>query len=92
MCRDPIKALDQLIGIGVDRILTFEQKNMTSERVDLLANLIQKAEDRVIIMSGAGLTPENIKDINRRVKAKEYHSTLSRAVESVMLYMRNAFT
>ena len=43
MCRDPIKALDQLIGIGVDRILTFEQKNMTSERVDLLANLIQKA-------------------------------------------------
>jgi copper homeostasis protein CutC len=39
-------------------------------------------------MPGAGLTPDNIKDIHRRVKAKEYYSTLSKAFESLMLYRR----
>ena len=89
MCRDPYKALDQLIEIGVDRILTSGQKNMAPDGVGLIAELIKLAGDRVIIMPGAGLEPENIKEFHRKVKAKEYHSTLSAPIESTMQYRRS---
>ncbi len=86
MCRDPYKALEQLIEIRVDRILTSGQQNKASDGVELIADLVEKAGDRVIIMPGAGLTPENIKAFHERVQAKEYHSTLSETIESSMRY------
>lgn len=50
MSRDPYKALEQLINIGVDRILTSGQKNKASEGAKLIADLVEKAGNRVIIM------------------------------------------
>ena len=88
MCIDPYKALEELIEIGVNRILTSGQKNMAPEGVDLISGLVRKAGDRVIIMPGAGLEPENISDFHRKVGAKEYHSTLWDSVESVMRFRR----
>jgi copper homeostasis protein len=88
MCKDPYKALEQLINIGVDRILTSGQKNKAPEGVHLIADLVEKAGDRVIIMPGAGLTPENIRGFHQQVKAKEYHSTLSEIVDSSMRFRR----
>jgi copper homeostasis protein len=84
MCRDPYVALDELIEIGVDRILTSGQVNMAPDGVDLIAELVRKAGDRVIIMPGAGLDVENIAQFHAKVGAKEYHSTLWDKVESVM--------
>ncbi|MCW4012069.1 MAG: copper homeostasis protein CutC, partial [Candidatus Bathyarchaeota archaeon] len=52
MCRDPYKALEQLTDIGVDRILTSGQKNKAPEGAELIADLVEKAGDRVIIMPG----------------------------------------
>jgi copper homeostasis protein len=89
MCRDPYKALEQLIEIGVDRILTSGQKNMAPDGVELIAELVKLAGERVIIMPGAGLEPENIKEFHRKVKAREYHSTLSEPIESTMQYRRS---
>ena len=88
MCRDPYKALEQLISIGVDRILTSGQKNKAPEGAELITDLVEKAGDRVIIIPGAGLTPENIRGFHQQVKAKEYHSTLSEVVESSMVFRR----
>jgi len=84
MCRDPYVALDDLIEIGVDRILTSGQVNMAPDGVDLIAELVRKAGDRVIIMPGAGLEVENIAEFHSKVGAKEYHSTLWDKVESGM--------
>lgn len=88
MCRDPYRALDQLIDLGVDKILTSGQKNMAPEGIELIADLVQKAGDEIIIMPGAGLEPENIADFHARVNAKEYHSTLWDRVESAMEYRK----
>ena len=88
MSRDPYKALEQLINIGVDRILTSGQKNKAPEGAKLIADLVEKAGNRVIIMPGAGLTPENIKGFHTMVKAKEYHSTLSELIDSSMRFRR----
>lgn len=89
MCKDPNKALDELIKIGVDRILTSGQKNMAPEGVDLIAGLVKKAGDRIIIMPGAGLEVENISEFHAKVGAKEYHSTLWDKVESMMKFRRS---
>lgn len=88
VCKDPFEALEQLIEVGVDRILTAGQRNMAPEGIDLIAELVRRAGDRVIIMPGAGLEPENIADFHSKVKAKEYHSTLWGKVESGMKYRK----
>lgn len=67
MCKDPYVALDELIEIGVDRILTSGQVNMAPEGVDLIAELVRKAGDRVIMMPGAGLEVENIAEFHAKV-------------------------
>jgi copper homeostasis protein len=89
MCLDPYGALEELIELGVDRILTSGQKNMAPEGVDLIADLVKEAGDRVIIMPGAGLEVENIADFHALVGAKEYHSTLWNKVESVMEFRKS---
>ena len=89
MCRDPYKALDQLVEIGVDRILTSGQRNKAPDGIELIAELVEKAGNQVIIMPGAGLTPENIKVFHKRVQAKEYHATLSEVVESSMRFRQD---
>lgn len=88
MCKDPYKALEQLIEVGVDRILTSGQLNMAPDGVDLIADLVKKAADRIIIMPGAGLEVDNIKRFHEKVQAKEYHSTLWGKVESQMIYRK----
>lgn len=88
MCRDPYKALEELIEGGVDRILTSGQVNVAPDGVKLIADLVQKARDRVIIMPGAGLDPDNIAGFHKQVQAKEYHSTLWDKVESTMIYRK----
>ena len=55
---------------------------------ELIAELVELADDSVIIMPGAGLEPENIKAFHQKVKAREYHSTLWMRVESGMEYRK----
>ncbi len=88
VCRDPYVALEQLIELGVDRILTSGQRNMAPDGVELIAELVERADDRVIIMPGAGLEADNIAEFHAKVGAKEYHSTLWDKVESKMIYRK----
>jgi copper homeostasis protein len=88
MCRDPYVALEVLIDLGIDRILTSGQLNMAPAGVELIADLVKNAGDRVIIMPGAGLEPENIAIFHAKVGAKEYHSTLWGRVNSKMIYRK----
>ena len=89
MCRDPYNALEELIEVGVDRILTSGQKNIAPEGINLIADFVKEAGDRIIIMPGAGLEGENIAEFHAKVGAKEYHSTLWDKVESVMEFRRS---
>jgi copper homeostasis protein len=88
MCINPFHALKVLISLKVDRILTSGQKNIAPEGVELIKKLVEKAEDNVIIMPGAGLGIDNIAEFHSKVQAKEYHSTLWGSVESEMLYRK----
>lgn len=85
MSRDPYRALEQLIELGVDRILTSGQEPSVIEGLDLIAELVQLAGDRVIIMPGGG-TERNIHKVVARSGVREVHVTGTTSVESPMRF------
>jgi copper homeostasis protein len=72
--RDPYEALESLIEVGVDRILTSGQEPSVLEGLDLITDLVRRAGDRVIIMPGGGITARNIGKIVAQSRVREVHA------------------
>ncbi|MEU8298136.1 copper homeostasis protein CutC [Micromonospora sp. NPDC048909] len=73
MVRDPFQALEQLIDLGVSRVLTSGQEVSVLEGAPLIAELVRRAGERIIVMPGGGITPRNIARIVEATGAREYH-------------------
>lgn len=72
---DPFEALEDIISLGFDRILTSGQKKSAPEGIDLIIELIEKADNKIIIMPGSGLSYKNLSDFHQKVDAPEYHGS-----------------
>lgn len=90
-CKDPFGALEELIEIGCQRILTSGQKPTVSEGVDLIAELNKKADDRIIILPGSGVRKDNIKMLAEKTGCIEFHSSLRGKAKSPMQFIHPAF-
>lgn len=90
-CIDPFVALEQLIEIGCERILTSGQKPSVVDGVDLVAELNKKAGERIIIMPGSGVRKENIKMLAAKTGCTEFHSSLRGKEISNMDFVHEAF-
>lgn len=86
MSRDPYEAMAALIELGVDRILTSGQEVSALEGLDLIADLVQKAGDRIVVMPGGGITERNVTKIVKGSGAQEVHVAAPVSVESRMRY------
>lgn len=86
MTRNPFEALDTLIDIGVDRVLTSGQESKAVCGVELIKQLVQKAQDNIIIMPGAGINEMNAKNIADATGVKEIHMSAKEKVDSAMEY------
>ncbi|MDY9919745.1 MAG: copper homeostasis protein CutC [Proteiniphilum sp.] len=86
MCRDPFDSLEKIISLGCHRILTSGQQQQAEQGVPLLKELVQRADDRIIIMPGSGINMNNITTIARETGAKEFHLSARKPVESAMIY------
>ena len=86
VCQDPMEGLDDLIELGIDRVLTSGHKPSAMEGVKLIERLVNYADDRIIIMPGVGIDATNIGDLIRQCKASEYHVYQSSPVASGMEY------
>lgn len=73
MTPEPFAALDTLIGLGVDRILTSGQEASVLEGLPLIAELVKRAGDRIIIMPGGGITARSVERIVAATRPKEIH-------------------
>ena len=83
---DAFKALEDIIEIGCERILTSGQKPTAMEGIDLIVALVKKADNRIIIMPGSGIKSDNIIDIAQKTKAQEFHSSARIFIASKMEY------
>ena len=88
VCRDPFAALEQLIELGCDRILTSGQQSTAEKGIPLLKQLVEKAGDRIIIMPGCGVRENNIARIEAETGAKEFHTSARSVVYSQMAYRK----
>jgi copper homeostasis protein len=73
MTADPFAALETLIDLGVDRVLTSGQEETCLEGLPLLAELVRRAGDRIVIMPGGGITERNVERIVAGARPKEMH-------------------
>jgi copper homeostasis protein len=89
MTRDPFEALETLVGLGVERILTSGQEPTVLEGVELIAELVKRAGDRLTILPGCGITPRNLERIVRETGVTEVHVVGNEVAESKMEH-RNA--
>lgn len=86
VCRDPYVALEQLIELGCDRILTSGQQSDAIKGIPLIAELVRRAAGRIIIMPGCGVRENNIARLERETGAKEFHTSARSVVYSKMEY------
>ena len=86
MTRDPFEALEALIACGVGRVLTSGQRDTATEGADLLAELVRRARDRIVILGCGGLDPQNIASICDRTGLREMHFASLADMPSGMSY------
>jgi copper homeostasis protein len=90
-CREPFEALEQLIQIGCERILTSGQKPFAPEGIELIRLLNEKSDHRIAIMPGSGVRKENIKMLAEVTGCAEFHSSLRGKAKSKMEFTHSAF-
>ena len=83
---EPYQALEIIINCGFERILTSGLEVNAVNGAPLLAKLIEKANDKIIIMPGGGVRAENIIHLLKITKAKEFHSSAKTSLRSKMQY------
>ena len=71
--RDPFAALESLIGLGVDRILTSGQAASVIEGLDLITALAARANGRIVIMACGGIDERSIARVVRETRVAEIH-------------------
>ncbi|MDR6737624.1 copper homeostasis protein CutC [Sphingobacterium sp. 2149] len=72
---DPFRALEDVIDMGIDRILTSGLRNSALAGVSILKELVQQASGRIVIMPGAGVDASNIVHILKETGAVAIHSS-----------------
>jgi copper homeostasis protein len=90
-CVEPFNALEQIINIGCERILTSGQQPTVNEGMELIAELNKKADHRIVIMPGSGVRKENLKWLADKTGCTEFHSSLRGKSKSKMKFFHPAF-
>ncbi len=80
VCEDPMEALDTVINLGYQRILSSGQLMSAFEGRFVLAELVKAAGDKIIIMPGAGINEGNLRELYKCTNAKEFHMSLRKSV------------
>ena len=89
---DPFEALEQLVDLGITRILTSGQKDSVPEGVELIKKLIERAGDRIEILPGGGIQLWNVKEMVERTGCRQVHLTAWKTVSDTSMQARPRIT
>jgi len=89
MTPDPFKALEDIISLGINRILTSGQERTALEGIDLISDLVKAANGRIIIMAGGGVNERNINKLYTKTSVQELHSSGRVKMDSAMTYRKS---
>ena len=88
--RDQHVALEALIELGVDRVLTSGGAPTALEGAPQIGRLREQAGNRIAILAGGSITAENVSEIVRVSGVQEVHVRAAARVESAMVHRREA--
>lgn len=77
-------ALEQVIALGCQRVLTSGGQASAEAGADVLASLVAQADGRVSVMAGAGLNAGNIAAVAARSGCNELHASAKATQRSQM--------
>lgn len=86
MTKNPYKALEDIKKLKIHRILTSGQKSTAVNGIELIKELVNMANDQVILMPGCGINEDNAFNIIEYTGAKEIHLSGRKKVHSKMKY------
>ena len=90
--RDREVALEALIELGVDRVLTSGGAATALEGAASLASLVRQANGRIGILAGGGINDDNVAEVVRESGVGEVHVRAAALVESRMVHRRAGVT
>ncbi len=89
LARDDGEALEELVSLGIERVLTSGQARTAEAGIPLLARLVAQAGERITILAGGGIDESNAARIVRETGAREIHVRGSRVAPSRMKFRRD---
>jgi copper homeostasis protein len=84
--RTPEAAFEDVIALGVDRLLTSGAAPSALEGADLIARLVEKAGNRIIVMPAGGINERTAARVAAQTGARELHFTANETVSSKSRY------
>ena len=73
--KDPYQAIETLIDLKCDRILTSGQKSKAMQGMELIKDLQEKYGQQIEILAGSGMNHKNIQEMKNYTKIKQVHSS-----------------
>lgn len=89
ICRDPYRALEEAVSLGMKTILTGGQEVLAWEGRETLAKLQEKSAGRIQILAGGGIGADVIQKLLPVTGVTSYHMSGKCKIESVMQYRRD---
>ena len=88
LAADPVAALEALIELGVERVLTSGQEETALKGLPLICDLMRRADGRIIILPGGGINSGNARLIVRQSGCREIHFAAMESTSSPMKFRR----
>jgi len=84
MSRDPESALEDIIALRCERVLTSGAQADAPAGAALIGRLVEQAAGRISVMPGAGVTARNVAALRALTGAREFHASAKRELPSRM--------
>ena len=88
LARDPLEALEMLLVLGVQRVLTSGGAPTAQAGAATIARLVRRAGSALTVMAGGGITDENAAAIVAATGVREVHARAAGLVSSGMRHRR----
>ncbi|USD65773.1 copper homeostasis protein CutC [Vibrio sp. SCSIO 43136] len=86
-CRHPQQALEEIIQLGCERVLTSGLAASAELGMDQIAQFVTQANGRISIMAGAGVSAQNALNIAQTTQVDEIHLSAKSTRPSQMAYI-----
>ena len=92
LTRDPLSALEDVIALGCERVLTSGAQASAIEGAELIRQLVELAAGRIVVMPGAGVVAGNLDKLRELTCAREFHASAKQQYPSNMQWQRPLVT